>query len=217
MAIYSNYSDQDLMALLKLGDHTAYTEVFNRYNAPLYLHAFNKLRDEDEALDVVQEMFTKLWVKRALLDTENNLAGYLFKGVRNSIFDLIKHKKIVTAYEEAFSGFAANYVMTDHLIREKQFAALIEREIAALPPRMREVFELRRKENLSNKEIAVRMNIAESTVADQMKKAIKILKMRIGLGLILVSFYEAQTKTNEPVWDFKTDHRTLLVSVASIS
>jgi len=172
MTTYSSYTDQELAALLKAGDRMAFTEIFNRYHAPLYTQALNKLRDEDDAHDVVQDLFTKLWLKQADVDADNNLAGYLFRGLRNAIFDLIKHKKIVLAYEDSFNGFvAASEVETDHLIREKQFAALIEREIAALPARMREVFELRRKENLSNKDIALRLNIAESTVADQMKKA----------------------------------------------
>lgn len=191
--MYNTLSDIELTALLKGGDHAAFTEVFNRYHALLYAHAFNKLRDEEDADDAVQEIFTKLWVKRDFLETENNLAGYLFRSIRNSIFDLIKHKKVVTAYEESFKGFVdSSSVKTDHLIREKQFAALIEKEIAALPPRMREVFELRRKENLSNKEIALRMDIAESTVADQMKKALKVLRIRIGLALILVSWWDVQ-------------------------
>ena len=197
MATYSAYTDQELVALLKQGNNMSFTEVFNRYHAPLYAQAFNKLRDEDDARDVVQDMFTRLWLKRAGLDADNNLAGYLFRGLRNAIFDLIKHKKIVLAYEDSFNEFIAGpHEETDHLIREKQFAELIEREIAALPPRMREVFELRRKENFSNKEIAQQMNIAESTVADQMKKALKILKMRIGLALVLVSLGEGQASVN---------------------
>jgi RNA polymerase sigma-70 factor (ECF subfamily) len=199
MAIYSSYTDQALAALLKEGDKTSFTEVFNRYHALLYAHAFNKLRNEEDADDVVQELFTKLWLKRTDLDAGNNLAGYLFRGLRNAIFDLIKHKRIVSTYEESFAGFvASNGVETDHLIREKQFAELIEREIAALPPRMREVFELRRKENLSNKEIAQRMEITESTVADQMKKALRILKARIGLALILISLAEAKAISQTP-------------------
>lgn len=199
MAAYSTYNDQQLTTLLKQGDRLAFTEVFNRYHAPLYAQAFNKLRDEDDAHDVVQDMFTKLWIKRADLIAESNMAGYLFKGLRNAIFDLIKHKKVVTAYEESFQGFIdSNNVTADHLVREKQFAELIEKEIAALPARMRAVFEMRRKENLSNKEIALAMGISESTVADQMKKALKVLKTRIGLALVLLSYADIHAADQEP-------------------
>jgi RNA polymerase sigma-70 factor (ECF subfamily) len=64
---------------------------------------------------------------------------------------------------------------------------MIQEEILALPPRMRQVFELRHLENLNNKEIASRMNTTESTAADQLTKANKILKSRLGPILVLAS------------------------------
>ncbi|SDE41844.1 RNA polymerase sigma-70 factor, ECF subfamily [Mucilaginibacter pineti] len=196
MPVYKAYHDNELLDLLNREDHLAYTEIFNRYSAPLYAHAYNKLRNEDDAHDVVQEMFLKLWDKRARFgdgltagdERKINLAGYLFTGVRNAIFDMIRHRNVAAAYEESFLKFdTQHYPIADYLIREKQFAELIEKEIAALPPRMREVFELSRKDNLSYKEIALKMNIAESTVADQMKKALKILRPKI--GMMMIAYY----------------------------
>ena len=179
-------SENDLMSLLKKGDHAAFEEIFRRYSTLLYAHAFNKLRDAEDAHDAVQEVFSKLWIRRDQLVVGNNLAGYLFVAVRNQIFDIIRHKKVITAFEESFREFeVANYPVTDHRVRENILAELIEREIAALPPRMREVFELRRKEHLSNKEIAERMGIKESTVADQMKKALRALRLKLGLVILL--------------------------------
>ncbi|WP_316812555.1 RNA polymerase sigma-70 factor [Pedobacter heparinus] len=192
MTTYSSYTDQELTALLRAGNHQAFTEVFNRYSSLLYAHAFNKLRDEADARDVVQEMFIALWAKHDHLDAGNNLSGYLYMAVRNAIFNLVKHKKVVSAYAETFTKINQQITApTDYLIRERQFAAMIENEIAALPPRMRAVFDLRRHENLSNKEIAERLGIAESTVADQMKKALRILKPKIGLILVLISWMDS--------------------------
>lgn len=170
---------------MKQGDHAAFTEIFNRYTNLLYLHAYNKLRNDTEARDVVQEMFIRLWDKRTLIDEGNNLSGYLYRSVMNGIFNLLKHKKVVTNYADAFSRVPYQSGGTDHLIREKQLKAFIEAEISALPPRMRAVFELRRNEHLSNKEVADRLEITESTAADQMKKALKILRSKLGMNLIL--------------------------------
>lgn len=179
------YNDQELFVLLREGKQAAFAEIYNRYSTLLFIHADNKLRDKDEAKDVVQDVLAKLWEKRDELDVTANLAGYLYTAVRNKIFDLIKHKKVISGYMETFFAPEANGdEYADHLIRERQFAAMIAAEIEALSPRMREVFELRRIENLSNKEVAKRLNITESTAADYMKKAIKILKPRIGLILI---------------------------------
>ncbi|MNL67317.1 RNA polymerase sigma factor [compost metagenome] len=64
--------------------------------------------------------------------------------------------------------------------------AMIEKEIAALPQKMREVFELSRKQNLSHKEIAEQLGISEQTVSKQVTNALKILKTKLGLMLYLV-------------------------------
>ncbi len=77
-------------------------------------------------------------------------------------------------------------MLTDHLVREKQMKAIIEREISKLPKKMRIVFELSRNEHLSHKEIAETLNLSEQTVTDQIKKALKILRTRMGMCFFLV-------------------------------
>jgi len=81
--------------------------------------------------------------------------------------------------------------LTDNYITEKELSATIEKEIANLSAKMREVFLLSRKENLSNKEIAERLNISEKTVKNQLSTALKTLKVRLGLltFLLLLTYY----------------------------
>lgn len=186
--IYEELTDDALLICIKNDNHYAFTEIFNRYSTVLYAHAYNKLRVETDARDVLQEVFMNVWDKRSSLKEGNNLSGYLFVAVRNTIFNLIRSKAKVHAYAEVFTKTNVDSgIYTDTLIREKEFAAMIEAEIAKLPPRMREVFELRRKQNLSNKEVAFRLGITESTSADQMKKAVRALRSKIGmLGLVIL-------------------------------
>lgn len=189
MGNHRDNTDQELTALLKNSDHKAFTEIFDRYNSLLYIHAFKKLRNKEAAKDVVQDTLSALWHKRETLDVANNLGGYLYTALRNKIFDLLARQQVSDKHVTALQHYLdkGNF-LADHLVREKQLAAIIEREIAALPPRMREVFELSRKENLSHKEIAERMAISEQTVTDQVKKALKILKPRIGLVIAALYF-----------------------------
>lgn len=187
MGVYSTHTDQELTALLTGGDHAAYTEIFLRYNRVLYGHAHKKLRNKEEAMDLVQEVFAVLWAKRESLKIESNLPGYLYTSLRNKIFNLMSHQSVEAEYIVSLQQYInEEYAVTDYLIREKQLQEIIDREMAALPPRMREVFELSRKKHMSHKEIAEALNISESTVTDQVKKAMKILKPRIGLVLYLV-------------------------------
>lgn len=191
MELCNQLQEEELTILLKQGDHTAYTEIFMRYNRLLYGHAYKRLRNKEESQDVVQEVFTMLWNKREHLEVSSNLAGYLYMSVRNKIYNLLSHQKVESEYIVSLQNYLnEEYAITDYLIREKQLQEIIDQEMQALPPRMREVFELSRKKYLSHKEIAEEMGISESTVTDQVKKALKILKPRIGLVLYLLYFVE---------------------------
>lgn len=187
MLDYTAYNDFELVDHLRQGDRLALAEIFERYNGLLYSHAYNKLRDKEDARDVVQDVFVKLWNMHEKFELKTNLPGYLYMMTRNAIFSFIAHKNIVSNYADSFNAFRQNQEPeTDHLVREHQLAEIIQREIAALPPRMREVFELSRKEHLSNKQIAERLGISEFTVAHHIKLALRQLRARLGLLVVIM-------------------------------
>src|SRR5262249_31871319 len=155
---YRNCTDRELASLLIEGNHGAYTELYNRFKGVLYVHAFRMLQNKDDAKDIVQDLFTALWTKRADLNFRSGVASYLYTAVRNRVIDEISHKKVRSRYIESLKEFSleAGY-SEDELLHEKELSALIEKETAALPDKMRQIFELSRKVNLSHKEIAEKL------------------------------------------------------------
>lgn len=182
MLDYLALSDAELIVLMKNGNNQAYATIYDRYKNVMFRHAYRKTGDREEAQDVLQEVFISLWHKKEQVSETENLAGYLYTGMRNRILNLISHKKVRTRYEESLLHFSqTSHTITDHLVREKQFSALIEKEIAALPPKMKEIFLLSRNKHLKNKEIAEMLDVSEHTVATQIKRALKVLRSRLGL------------------------------------
>jgi RNA polymerase sigma-70 factor (ECF subfamily) len=180
MAGYSNLSDLELSDLLKSGDEAVFAEIYNRYKAVLYLHAYRMIQNREDALDVVQELFAAVWTNRETLIIKTSLSAYLYGAVRNRILDVIAHHKIISRYADTLQDFLdLGEFVTDNQIREKELTAIIETEISLMPPKMREVFELSRQQDLSHKEIAMRLNISDKTVKKQVGKAIKILRFKI--------------------------------------
>src|SRR5690606_36953946 len=181
MTDYKLLSDQELFSLLKLDDRIAFTEIYDRYKGPLYIHAYNKLRDKEDVRDVIQQLFSVLWIKREEIDLKTNLAGYLFTAVRNRVFKIIAHKNIesnyITSIQESIN---TTEPITDYPVRENEFRKIIDKEIDLLPPKMREIFLLSRKNYLSHKEIAEKLDISEQTVSKQISNALKILKTKLG-------------------------------------
>lgn len=187
MLDYGSLSDFELTDLLKEGDAAAYTVIYNRYFEELFIHAANRLNDKEEAQDVIHELFVTIWNKRQSLFIKSDLAAYLYTSVRNRILDVIAHRHVESKYIDSLQGFLDHgYCITDHLVRERQLAALIQKGISELPLKMREVFELSRNHSMSHKEIAVQLNISEQTVRKQVNNALKILRGKLG-AMVFIS------------------------------
>ncbi|QEC78426.1 RNA polymerase sigma factor [Mucilaginibacter ginsenosidivorax] len=192
MTTLKHFSDSELVDLFKSGDQAAYVEIYDRYTLTLFNHAYNKTRNREEAKDVVQEVFTTLWAKRDQINFQSNLSGYLYTSLRNNILNRIARQSILDKYTTSLIQFIqteTSQIITDHLIREHELAALIEKEIAALPSKMRQVFELSRKQHLSHKEIAAQLDISEQTVSKHVTNALKILRVRLGFFIYLLMLF----------------------------
>lgn len=177
---YAKYSDEQLVSLLRLRDQQAFTAIYNRHWGAVYFHIYKMLRDEEDAKDGVQEIFSKLWLKAEQMQSNQNLAGFLFRSARNLVFNLIEKDRVRQKYLKSIMSFV-NEVdpSTVDRIDEKELRALIELEIEKLPPKMRHIFELSRKEELSHQEIAHQVNLSYQTVKKQVQNALKIIKPKI--------------------------------------
>lgn len=188
MTSYQDLSDGELAERLHFGDHRAFAEIYERFFALLYKHAYNRFRDQEQAKDVVHELFEELWLKREVLSIERNLSHYLYTATRNKILKVIAHQNVVTAYAaKQVVVIEQGEGLTDHRVRARQLADIIEKEVQSLPPKMKVAFELSRKYNYSHKEIAEKMEITEQSVRSHVKNALKILRIKFGMLFILLA------------------------------
>lgn len=153
----------------------------------MFVFAYKKLNDEDLSKDFVQELFINLWNKRATISETGKLSSYLYISIRSRILDYFTHQKVENKYLEFLKNYQlTKYEKTDHLVREKELADYIEKQIQSLPKKMRQVFELSRKENLSHTEIAERLDITENNVSQHLSNALKIFRIKFGKMLTLI-------------------------------
>lgn len=190
---YSTYTDQELIVLLKNADEMAFTVIYERYWRVLYAHIFKMLRDENEAKDLVQDLFSGIWINPNNLPVQGSLVAFLYTMARNKVLNFLRHNKYRDDYLSSLASFESEMSnATIEQLDEKELLAAIEREIEKLPPRMREVFELSRKHNMSNKEIAARLGTSDETVKKQIHNSLKVirsgLKESAGAGLMMLMF-----------------------------
>ena len=175
-------SDYELLALFKEGQKSAYEEIYRRYWGLLFNHARKMVQSDEDAKDLVQDVFSVFWLDGPTLELQTTLSAYLYSLVRYKVFNLIDRKKVRSNYLSSLEDYIKkNEYSAEYRVREKQMEELIEKEIATLPPKMREVFELSRKANLNYREIAEKLNISDNTVKKQMSNALKILRSRLGV------------------------------------
>lgn len=177
---YGKLTDKALLDLLKSGDEMAFSEIYERFWPLLYRHARRFLKHNDEARDVVQEVFLLLWEKIPTLHIDISLNAYLFAAVRNRALNVIAHSKVKDEYIAAFERFIEEgEAIADHRLRNEEMARLIRMEIAALPPKMRRAFLLSRETELTYREIAEHLQVAENTIRKQISQAIQRLRMKL--------------------------------------
>ncbi|WP_316814488.1 RNA polymerase sigma factor [Pedobacter nyackensis] len=182
MSGYNKYSDSELVEQFRSGDDTAFKEIYTRYNKLLYIFAAKKLEEENEAMDVVQDVFVWMLNNRDKILLKTSLSSYLYKSVLNKVFDIFRHQKTIRKYIDKGDYFIdVDSNETDYLIRERDIKNMIDREIATMPSRMREVYELKHKQRLDTTQIAEQLNISEHTVNVHLQRSLKHLKNKLGL------------------------------------
>lgn len=189
MSSYKQYTDNELIQLLKSDDHDAFAEIYSRFAETLFQQAYRALKNREEAKDTVQELFASLWDKRVACNIIN-LAGYLYMANRNQVIKIVARKKITANYFDWLQATIEERTFNcDYTIREKQLQALIEKEINKLPSRMRLVFNMSRKAHLTHKEIATKLQLSEATVKTQVKHALRTLKSKLEVFLYFFILY----------------------------
>ncbi|WP_316828556.1 RNA polymerase sigma-70 factor [Pedobacter miscanthi] len=186
MGNYNMHTDDELFLLLKKGNHRAYAVLYERYWAILFRYARKIIQNDEEARDVVQDVFVMLWSKAETLEIQISLSSFLYTSTRNSILKIFQRGKVKNNYLSSLAEFIEQENnTTDHLVRDRELANRIETEVALLPPKMREVFQLSRRFYLSHREIATQMEISDQTVKKQMANALKILRLKLGTFFFL--------------------------------
>lgn len=183
--------DEQLLDLLQQDNRAAFDALYFRYWESLYRAAYRVLRDEASAKDIVQEIFFGIWKKRHTQQIRV-LSAYLFQAVKFQVANHLRQGKLLDIHEAQFINIrSAN--STEELVGEEELSNLIEKTLSGLPARCRDIFYLSRFEQLSNKEIAERLNLSTRTVEWHISNALKHLRHSMEDSVILLLLFVLHT------------------------
>lgn len=186
------YHEKELFLFeeMKKGKEYAFDFFFNYYYPGLCVYAQKMISlQEEEARDIVQDVFVKFWKNRQELNIQFSIRSYLFIAVKNKCFDLLRKKnRSIRTQEITVQNDSSDESFETYVFAELE--ALFNNSLSKLPERCREIFELSRLHGMKNREIAEKLNLSEKTVENQMTKALHILRVELKDYLPLLALFE---------------------------
>jgi len=179
---------------LKSGDFESFDQLFNKYGKRLYGFAIGYLKSHEDAEELVQDIFVKVWENRSELDENQSFNSYLFTIAKNTILNHFRKK----AHQQSYIEYIKQHTKLIHTKTEEDiiFSDLdvqAKKIIDKLPSRRREIFLLSREQGYNNEEIAQRLNISKKTVENQITHALKFIREQLGkknlIPLLFISLF----------------------------
>lgn len=171
------FNEQELLQRLNAGDKHAFTRIYEQYASKLYRYALKFVKSEEIAEDVVHDIFVKLWNNAATLTIETSLQAYLYKTTHHHLLNLIKREAVQERYLGEMINTAAQFNRsTEESVDFKETMQKVQQAVDSLPPQRKLIFEMGRTGGMTHSQIARELNIAGSTVNNQIVKALRTIK-----------------------------------------
>jgi RNA polymerase sigma-70 factor (family 1) len=176
---YSEHNDKELLALIAKNDKNAFAKLFNRYWKEAYEAAYAKVGRSEPTEEIVQEIFVRLWDKRASLVIEN-FRSYLFIAVRNRCLNYIASRAVEEKHWNEYKTLLPQ--TSDRADKELRYNDLLDQiseGIECLPQKTQEIFRLNRLEGRSVSEIASVLNLSEKAIEYHLTRSLKQLRTHL--------------------------------------
>lgn len=180
-------SNRELILRIQKDDRVAFYNIYERYSKRLYGFVLRYIKQKEDAEEIVQEAFLKIWESRNKIDAYGSFESFLFTIVYNTTISLLRKRINEKKYLEHVKSLQHPESSPD-LIDEIQFNELNERVhslLNELTPRQQEIFQLSREHGLSHDEIAKKLGISVNTVKKHMVNTLAFLRLHIDNALFV--------------------------------
>ncbi|GAA0530171.1 RNA polymerase sigma factor [Chitinophaga japonensis] len=172
----NQFNDAWLLAQLRAGDPQAFEMLFNRYFRLLWMEAYARLDNAEEAEDIVQEFFVELWEKQLYLGIQQSLKYYLYQAVRNRCINRLQHRKTAQKRLDNYIVVMPRNQLPAYRLENIELRLRLDHAIQGIPPESARVFRMMYLEHKKRKEVAAQLGISENTVKTQLARAVRYLR-----------------------------------------
>ena len=170
---------------MRAGDERAFESMYRAYVAGMCALANSYVDSREDAEEIVQDVFRSIWEQRFSVGMERGMGPYLYAAVRNRALNVLRDRRAELSRHDrvmrndSIEAVDAGSASAENILAAKDFTEALDRTVAAMPPRCREVFSLLRYKHLSYAEVAVVLAISRKTVEIHMGRALAILRERL--------------------------------------
>lgn len=191
MSEANSYSEIELLALVSTGDRQAFTRLYSQYLDAAYHYVYLFTKSKDEAEEILQEVFVKIWENRERLAEVQSFKNYLFKAAKNRVLDEVRKLQVRhRVFTEIKRGKTVNDESTTDAIAYKDYYRVVQQAIEKLPPKRKLIFRMNTENGLSHDEIAAQLGVSKSMVKNQLYKAYEFVRQYLsqhgGLSLPII-------------------------------
>lgn len=161
---------EEFIKKLKHGDEKAFEMLVNNYQQKIYSLAFSSLGNKEDALDIVQEVFIKIYRGISMFNGDSALSTWIFRITKNTCYDFLR-KKRKNIDEEIPDDLADDMPLPEDIAEQKFERETVKTCLDKLPPKYKMVLLLREYQDLSYSEIAKILDISEGTVKSRISRA----------------------------------------------
>lgn len=170
-------NERELLILLKQGDNDAFEEIYHLHSSKLYRNLLKLVKSEELAMDLLQDLYIKLWNNRSTIDVDKPIGAYLFSVAKNLAIDFFRRAARESNLQNHLIAVGTElYNHVDDAFFHKETAAILNKAIDALPPQQQKIFNLCKMEGRSYEEAASILGISPATVGNQLVKAVKSVR-----------------------------------------
>ena len=166
-------------------------QIYHNYWETVLDSAYRRVRDEEVAQDITQEIFISLWENRERLTITGTLGAYLQGAVKYKVINYFKSAIVKDQYQEDLALLTADQigVSAENSLMLKDLNKEIDDALEYLPEKMRLIFRMSRMQEKTIREISEELNLSAQTVKNQISAALKVLKERLSYILIFALLF----------------------------
>lgn len=191
MSAGNTYHHRQLFALVQQGDEQAFRQLFGEFAPKIHPFVLKIVKNREQAEELVQEVFLKVWINRQSLSTIENPSSWIYRIASNMAINFFRRQEVDRrALAEIGKNISEQSMTTVQEFNAKELQALIKEAVNQLPPQRKLIYQLIREEGLSRKEVAARLQLSENTVRNQVSISLQtiqqFIKKRSGYYIPLV-------------------------------